>query len=118
MDSSTTVIATRQPRRCRGVQSRFWELRTFRRRISPRGLGYNNSDIQQLLDTKILTLHVLPSLDKCFQMLEANRVDLVPVNEWVGKAMIHSLYGPRENIFRTLDKPLDELTVSHLIVSK
>ncbi len=83
-----------------------------------KALGFNTADIQHLLDAKIVTLNQLPSLDKCLRMLEAKRVDLVPINETVGKALIRSLYGANSNIFKTLDKPLDESTVAHFIVSK
>lgn len=83
-----------------------------------RPLGYLLRDLQPLLDAKIITVQQPSQLENCFRMLELKRVDLVVINETVGKEVVASLYGASgHNAFKILEKPLAELTL-HFIISK
>jgi polar amino acid transport system substrate-binding protein len=83
-----------------------------------RPIGYLLRDIQPLLDAKIVTLQQPPHLENCFRMLENKRVDLVVINETVGKEVVSSIYGSSgQNTFKTLEKSLAELSL-HFIISK
>jgi polar amino acid transport system substrate-binding protein len=83
-----------------------------------RPLGYLLRDIQPLLDAKIITVQQPSQLENCFRMLELKRVDLVLINETVGKEVVSSIYGASgHNAFKILEKPLTELSL-HFIISK
>jgi polar amino acid transport system substrate-binding protein len=72
-----------------------------------RPLGYLLRDIQPLLDAKIITVQQPSQLENCFRMLEHKRVDLVVINETVGKEVVSSIYGASgHNAFKILEKPL------------
>lgn len=83
-----------------------------------RPLRYLLRDIQPLLDAKIITVQQPSQLENCFRMLEHKRVDLVLINETVGKEVVSSIYGASgHNAFKILEKPLTELSL-HFIISK
>jgi polar amino acid transport system substrate-binding protein len=83
-----------------------------------RPLGYLLSDIQPLLDAKIVTVQQPSQLENCFRMLELKRVDLVVINDTVGKEVVASIYGASgQSAFKILEKSLAELSL-HFIISK
>ncbi|MCP4396673.1 MAG: amino acid ABC transporter substrate-binding protein [bacterium] len=81
-------------------------------------LGYNLSDIQPLLDKQLVTVSRPTQMTNCVQMLQKGRVQLLPINEHVGWAILIEEFGEDATTqFKTLDKPLQEDHL-YLIISK
>ena len=77
--------------------------------------GYYIHDIKSLIDSDSIDLKRPKELEGCFQMLAKGRVDVVPVNEFSGKAEVHRLN--LDNEIKTLDKPISAETL-HIIFPK
>ncbi len=80
-------------------------------------LGYFTQDIDPLVAQGILTLQRVPRLENCFKMLALSRVDLVPIDEFVGWQALQTLHGARaRGLFRALEQPLESVDL-HLIIA-
>nr|WP_291321767.1 transporter substrate-binding domain-containing protein [Desulfonatronospira sp.] len=79
-------------------------------------LGYSLTDIQSFMDQDLIAVQRPNTVESCFKMLHRGRVDLVPINEYVGWEVARQIVG-REDVFRVLDRPLLEDGL-HFIVTK
>ncbi len=99
-----------------GADIKFEQDSDLQDKIICRPLGYSHESILRLLDSSLVKLWEPHDLKTCFQILVAGRVDLVPIGEETGRALIYQLYGNHPPI-DVLPKPI-QVNGYHLMVSK
>ena len=78
--------------------------------------GISGYFYKETFDKTGLEVTYVPDEQSALQMLEAGRVDLVPLNEFVGRHIITRLFPDRADRFHTLPRPLSRNELA-LIVS-
>ena len=79
-------------------------------------LSYNTSGLEQLVEAGVITLVRPQTLSNCFQMIAANRADVVRVNDRIGWTTVDNL-GLERSAFRMIEEPV-RTSVQHVLFSR